>query len=1243
MTAPFNFAEASATITGGAVPRADLGSFAFRRTDDAIQYELQRRSRSGDNVDVYMPSIRLATTVNVGMINEEYKGCEYFCVGTHGYPQNPSTQDSGLRNDVLMDLFNLTEGNYPIVGYTVSTGTTKLIRAKDESARNLSIPPPGVESLIISRNTNGRITKLTGVIVVPSYAQYEELSKYFLIPGVGVLAEVANIYTHNSTGLQTYPSFVNLGDFRADDGLFDMLHKNTSIPFVPLEKILDKSIASEGAYTAFFGRMSNFKTSLKGTAYTIEFECVGVGDASMGISMYEPLTQNATDAIQQTNTQNAVVRDWFVPSSENKLSPFYDLLISQLNVNTSDPTTTAPEYSKHVQMYSYGPTLKATKDELVKEKLPNDLSAVTSLVGGYENPIFISWPFFVNVVLNDPALGVRSCYLDDKLAIKLIHKLDDYKFNSSEKSYDSKYEPLIGSHPRLRSTNVGVMIIYNERAQNCVTGDATYKNLVGDAIAQSQFDSRYTTLGDFHRYPPINAGTLSHGVWLNANNIVEIFKESNTIHQALTTLLTQMNHATGNYWNLALDFDEAVLSDFIITDINFVDASGTALQKAYRESYIFNQPFVVEGNKLISGSGVLSIDVDVALKASLVATAVFANADGAIGHAGSQLSAFSNKGKDLEYPIWEYDITRKCVAPSTAYRSKIKISSIDGGILTYSNFAMAHSPPGISPAKSLSAWTTQEFDKVIDYYEKQLRNSPEERLRDAIINNDPRLKLDPIRGIPLLGVDPTMPGALQLITPVPQTAGTKISGYTTAAIKKYIDNLKAKIGTTTTTERSVGNTDVVVARVSQPYKATVEEQKLITLYDSVAGSSISEFDKASYNSELRFMRDAKRRKLDSASGTYTATSASIAASANSGQIKSIPNVDGGSPAKYAQEYLTHLTVIFGMMELMPAYMSQQIENSVKYDINNNFGFNGSLPIKVGVTLPGIGGFRSGEIIRIARLPDPYTEAAFLILGTTDSITSDTGWVTSIEAKYLPKTMFDARAKPKSPPNSCGDGVQQKDEGIIQNSMRVFGGPPKQDTPNDVYLSDILSGNSSPCPQLLELIAQYESGNAGYDTINFKPNYKTATAGTAEYLSVTGGKLISRMTLDEIQFATSNGPLFAIGKYQVIPNTLAAAIDSLGLKGDQLFNAQTQERIVGFLLSPAKSRYAVDSYLTDCGFNDMDAAMLDLAQEFQAFPLPDRPGVSFYKNDDGSDKLTRLQNDQVRSVLAQCKAAKNCGA
>jgi len=1204
---------------GVAKERADIGSFSFKTTNPVIQEELTRRATSGKNVEVYMPSIRLSSTIFPGLLNDEYKDCKYFCVGTHGYPENPNSQTQGTKNDLMMDIFSVNDGSYPIVGYTIqkkSAGThAKIIRAKDESARNLSVPPPGITELTISRNTNGRITKLNGTIAVPSYAQYQVLFDNFLIPGIGILAEVANVRTNDSTFQEPIP-FIDLGGIELETMSKIGNNNPTSVPYIPLEKIIEKSVESKGAYTAFFGRLGNFKTTIRNTEYVIDFECVGVGDASMGIQMYEPFTKSNQTDRTDTRVSNSTVQKWFVPNTENVISPFYSLLIRILSTKSNSELTR--KYKQHVNMFSPGgiKDFDISKPETFLKKISNDLSTVTEVVGGFENPIFISWPFFVNVILNDRFLGIRQLYGDDKpYSIKLIHELDDYVFGASETNYDHPNEPLVGSHGRLRSVDAKVMIINNENANLCVNSDIAYQNIVGDVSSLNKFDTAYASTGNFHKYSPINAGTLSHGVWLNAHNIVEIVKNSNTLHEALSTLLSQMNRASANYWNLALDFDEHNLMDFVVVDLNFQNARSSKLQKAYKDAYIFNKPFVAESGVSIKyGSELISADIDIALKASLVASAVYAVQSGTHGHSGNQLSAFSTKNK---VPIWDLDITRFYNKRPDIPVDTTKISTLNNNILTKSSFAPAGFDPILPPGPL--ALGSAEMDKL----ERQAIQL------QGIIDRDPFK----VVYAEIEKMQEEFDNQLAIVSTSGQDRLTgflrsKING---AILERPYKNIKSSLDVETSINdiiiemnRKTGSIDVQAIQTGTPTPQPArfddlsqDKKDLFNLWTKAGGavSTTSDSNVKQARLELEKIEDA----LD---------------------------IVKNSPAQFLRQLdmqlseqgalLLHFKNIFGMIEMMPTYMTQKIEDSVERDANNNFGFNGSLPIKSTLTMAGIGGFRSGEIIRIARLPEPFTMAAFLILGTTDSI-SPGGWITTLEAKYLPASMFsdERRARPDSN-EGCGDLPKKR---IPEDGFKLFSGPDLLPNPKTTDIASQYFKTDVTCVALREMIAEAESGGrfGGYNAINRVIGGDTLPNDSNYNLS-TNGKRLTEMTIGEVlekqklKLGTP-GRIFAAGRYQVVPDTLRGAVSALNLNLNQLYNEKTQDRIYEYLLS---ARLSLGGYVKcDARFTDVDEAALQLAQEWASFPVPSpnpNSTIGYFPGQGGPYTI-----EEVRNVLARCRA------
>lgn len=133
----------------------------------------------------------------------------------------------------------------------------------------------------------------------------------------------------------------------------------------------------------------------------------------------------------------------------------------------------------------------------------------------------------------------------------------------------------------------------------------------------------------------------------------------------------------------------------------------------------------------------------------------------------------------------------------------------------------------------------------------------------------------------------------------------------------------------------------------------------------------------------------------------------------------------------------------------------------------------------------------------------------------------------------------------------------------------------------------------------DLIAK---GEGGYGSFN------RGQAGDSRGASMD----FSNMTIDQIMAAQSlpkgdKDRLFAVGKYQVIPSTLKGAVGSMGLKGDEKFTPELQERIFGEYLAD-KKRPEIASYIR--GGGDLASAQKAGAKEWASIADPST-GKSFY--------------------------------
>lgn len=172
--------------------------------------------------------------------------------------------------------------------------------------------------------------------------------------------------------------------------------------------------------------------------------------------------------------------------------------------------------------------------------------------------------------------------------------------------------------------------------------------------------------------------------------------------------------------------------------------------------------------------------------------------------------------------------------------------------------------------------------------------------------------------------------------------------------------------------------------------------------------------------------------------------------------------------------------------------------------------------------------------------------------------------------------------------------------------------------------------------LAALIAKAESGSAGYNA------YNRGTSG-GKILSGSGPRNLVAMTLEEVlsdQALPKSNPnsLFAVGKYQCIPGTLAEAIKSLNMDMDRKFDQLTQDIICQEYLV-CRKRPALLKYYTNSDKNNetlLKAAGQSLAAEFASIEDPFYLGYP-YKGKNGSyyksgNKVGTKWASQIRPTL-----------
>jgi muramidase (phage lysozyme) len=136
-------------------------------------------------------------------------------------------------------------------------------------------------------------------------------------------------------------------------------------------------------------------------------------------------------------------------------------------------------------------------------------------------------------------------------------------------------------------------------------------------------------------------------------------------------------------------------------------------------------------------------------------------------------------------------------------------------------------------------------------------------------------------------------------------------------------------------------------------------------------------------------------------------------------------------------------------------------------------------------------------------------------------------------------------------------------------------------------------------RLETLLQRGESGKAGYDAYNFSSIGKVHKyAGTP----------LTQMTIAEVQQQQQSHNYNAVGRYQLIKDTLSEAVKALNLDTSQKFDAEMQDRIFENYLLPTKRRTIAD-YIQGRS-DDVWAAVFAAAQEWASVAAP--PGYPLKK-------------------------------
>tara|TARA_R100000908_G_scaffold32049_1_gene14478 strand:- start:243 stop:1559 length:1317 start_codon:yes stop_codon:yes gene_type:complete len=133
----------------------------------------------------------------------------------------------------------------------------------------------------------------------------------------------------------------------------------------------------------------------------------------------------------------------------------------------------------------------------------------------------------------------------------------------------------------------------------------------------------------------------------------------------------------------------------------------------------------------------------------------------------------------------------------------------------------------------------------------------------------------------------------------------------------------------------------------------------------------------------------------------------------------------------------------------------------------------------------------------------------------------------------------------------------------------------------------------------------EKGEGGYEASNRGTQNKKIVG--SDLSTIRDGKKLTEMTLGEIknlQSITSpsnTNRLFAVGRFQMIPDVLKEAQEAVGLPDNTIFDEKTQNILGRYLITDKREK--LKDYLAGDRNISTETAMLELAKEFASFPVP----------------------------------------
>lgn len=977
-------------------------SFSYKVTDERIQEQLDKRSKLNNTVQIGMPFIKVTSTVKVG---NDGKG---FTLGMHMINKDITYQDIyASREDITS----------PLVGYTYTESGNVLVYAPEntiaEKINNLTplkryttkntnfkaIAPPGITSANISVNNAGVISSGELTIAIPTLEQFEALNQYFLLPGVGMVLEWGQQfapYGEFDTGLTNR----NIDDYMFpwyNSNKLDLLLKRLGKREVGLQEIYNKYVyPTNGQYQWQFGRLANFSTKLQTDgSYTTTVKIIGQHQESWAYSIYKTIGPAAgtDDKINPADANSP--QKYFTNTGSGKN---FKSLLDKVKNSKSGP------WKDHVIHIPHG---NESEGEPKTAESTQNPGMSEQLFGDSENAYFISWKFFVNVVLNgetDELPGLKNLF-KSALGQKNKDALNNIKFLRPYED-DDPYENFIGAHPRLRSTDPSVCIIVNKKAAKLAEEAAKKGETTESFISSDPLLTQFERLGDFYESAKKckhantdkgDKGFLSTGVWLNHKTVVQAMITGNTIVEGITALLNRMNIATKGFWNLNIDIQDSISDgkqiDHTIVDLNYKPSAVIQQKNFINKVYTFNKLISTEDGIIQYGSEAIDCNIDLTLPNLLF----------------SQLAIFGFANSEIESLNQQKDERGNVIPTGVVFDDNgkpVNNPMIAGGE-DAGQLARITKMYGLQTIKPKDPSSPDLTISLLEYPKEKAKNdSVESSTPGGTQGNTASTKKPSASSVKAPAFNPKLE--------VSNKDTSQLNTNFLQKVNQLINELKARgittkiIDTVRTQERqdylySKGRTRpgeiVTLTRKSKHIRGLAVDLAIVKSDGSITFEYSDGYD--TLQEVANSIQGLKTLgKNDAGHVEYTGTDITP----NQPKVAELtdlsPDDTGEEGSEYTVRKFYNLNKIFKYVEPFGDEMIANIAKDANDDSSNPFGAApGPLTIKVNITLPGINGLRVGELFWIDRIPSIYKLfGAFQIMSLSHAI-DISGWKTTITGVY----------------------------------------------------------------------------------------------------------------------------------------------------------------------------------------------------------------------------------------------------